>query len=58
MVNHTQNIRRKDVNPIFQVLYSPVDETVPPIFQIFSNIHTHHRNYKPNEYHPRKYSTL
>ena len=52
MVNHTQNIRRKDVNPIFQVLHSLVDETVPPIFQIFSNIHTHYRNYKPNEYHP------
>ena len=37
MVNHTQNIRRKDVNPTFQVLHSLVDETIPPIFQIFSN---------------------
>ena len=57
MVNHTQNIRKKDVNPIFQVSHSLVDETIPPIFRFFE-FHTHHRNYKPNEHHPREYSTL
>ena len=37
MVNHTRNIQRKDANPIFQISHSLVDETIPPIFQIFSN---------------------